>query len=282
MQHPKRELQQQYPRPGSGRAERFHFGLHSSDILAKGPVLTSPRWDRLPCWVSLWENSSSLGRECDPVTGRPLQPGVRVHLQGLPLHRGTRIPSPQTQPAPAPRHSWASSCWPRRRAAHLHAIRTGRRPRPCSPWLHAADTLQWMRSPQIPPPPAQKRVGFPTAQEHIRHPRPSQGAPRQGSRWHALALAAGQRADAGHAGWMEHQDPPEGAQPAAGISCRHQSLWTVDTCSHPCSRNRIKVQMLPLTFLSARNSPLSADCIPLPTTECQGRPRGDGERKMKN
>lgn len=47
VQHPKRELQQQYPRPGSGRAERFHFGLHSSDILAKGPVLTSPRWDRL-------------------------------------------------------------------------------------------------------------------------------------------------------------------------------------------------------------------------------------------
>lgn len=75
VQHPKRELQQQYTRPCSGIGERFHFGSHSSDILAEGPGLTSPRWDRLPCWVSLWENSSSLGWECDPVTGRPLQPG---------------------------------------------------------------------------------------------------------------------------------------------------------------------------------------------------------------
>lgn len=81
---------------------------------------------------------------------------------------------------------------------------------------------------------------------------------------------------------MEHQDPPEGAQATAGTSRRHQSLWTIDTRSHPCSGNRIKVQKLPLTFLSARNSPLSADCIPLPTTECQGRPCGDRERKMKN
>lgn len=75
VQHPKRELQQQYTRPCSGIGERFHFGSHSSDILAEGPGLTSPRWDGLPCWVSLWENSSSLGWECDPVTGRPLQPG---------------------------------------------------------------------------------------------------------------------------------------------------------------------------------------------------------------
>lgn len=75
MQHPKWELQQHYTSPCSGTAEYFHFVLHSSDILAKGPMLTSLLWDRLPCWVSLWENSCSLGWECDPVTGRPLQPG---------------------------------------------------------------------------------------------------------------------------------------------------------------------------------------------------------------
>lgn len=76
------------------------------------------------------------------MTGRPLQPGVRVHLQGLPPHRGTRIPSPQIHPAPAPHHSWASSCWPLPKGAHLHAIRTGGRPWPRSPGLHAGDTLQ--------------------------------------------------------------------------------------------------------------------------------------------
>lgn len=85
------------------------------------------------------------GWECDPVTGRPGQPGVRVHLQGLPLH-------PQGDPSrlckSTPRGLRTTAGLPpagrRCRAKHLHVIRARQTP-PASPppeWLHSGDTSQ--------------------------------------------------------------------------------------------------------------------------------------------
>lgn len=62
--------------------------------------------------VSLWEHSSSLGWECDPVTGRPLQPGSMGAPAGSPSLTGTRIPPLQIHPAQALQNIWVSSYWP--------------------------------------------------------------------------------------------------------------------------------------------------------------------------
>lgn len=85
-------------------------------------MLTSPPWDRLPCWVRLWENSSSLAGECDPVAGVPTARGCGAPA-GPPSRsegRGSRS-ADAARSGPGGRLGCPSRTWA---PGHLRVIRT--------------------------------------------------------------------------------------------------------------------------------------------------------------
>lgn len=141
------------------------FALHSSDLVGQGPVLTSPPRDRLPCWVRLWENSSSLAGECDPVAGVLTASGGGAPAGPPPPPlRGTRIPL----------------C----RSCRLSPPRTSGHPRvtkdsTASRWLHAGDTLQRVSPRSLP----LLRGGVQDSQgrRSTKQPCPGQAAPPPGA-----------------------------------------------------------------------------------------------------
>lgn len=198
-QHPKWELQQQCTARAGGQ-RCVSFALHSSDIVGKGLVLTSPLRDRLPCWVCLWENSSSLAGECDPVAGV-------LTARGCGAPAGPPCPSEGLGSRSAdaarsgPADVWAPACDQDSTASR---------------WLHAGDTLQ--RTTGFSPltvPPALRSAGFPGAQEH-KAAMPTSGSPASRcSSSHGCEQVSGCR------GVGVHQKP---ASPAVSTShCR--AFW---------------------------------------------------------
>lgn len=158
-------------------------------------MLTSPPWDRLPCWVRLWENSSSLAGECDPVAGVPTARGCGAPA-GPPSRSEGRGCSPlrprRTSGLPLPHlGTWAPACDQDSTASR---------------WLHAGDTLQ--RTTGFSPftvPPVQRSAGFPGAQER------EAAMPRSGS------PASPYSSSQGVGDIQAHQNP---ASPAVSTSHR--------------------------------------------------------------